>query len=67
MNGLLNCTAKIAIGTCVILCAATVVASMTVGKDLGRVVLAGFNGAKGAIKKELAVQKLKSSESIFED
>lgn len=60
MNDLLKSTAKFAIGTCVTLCAVTVAASVAVGTNLGRVVTAGFKGAKGAIKEELATQRVKS-------
>lgn len=60
MNDLLKSTAKFAIGTCVTLCAVTVAASVAAGTNLGKVVAAGFKGAKGAIKEELATQKAKS-------
>ena len=60
MNNLLKNTAKFAIGTCVTLCAVTVAASVAVGNSFGKVVIAGFNGAKGAIKEELAAQKEKA-------
>ena len=58
MNDLLKGTAKFAIGTCFTLVAASVAA----GTNLGKVVAAGFKGAKGAIKEELATQKAKSNE-----
>ncbi|MBQ8600626.1 MAG: hypothetical protein IJ407_04515 [Clostridia bacterium] len=61
MNDLLKGTAKFAIGTCVTLCAVTVAASVAVGTNLGKVVAAGFKGAKGAIKEELATQKAKAN------
>ena len=61
MNDLLKSTAKFAIGTCVTLCAVTVAASVAAGTNLGKVV-AGFKGAKGAIKEELATQKAKFNE-----
>ena len=57
MNDLLKGTAKFAIGTCITLCAVTVAASVAVGNSLGKVVTAGFKGAKDAIKDELATQK----------
>ena len=60
MNDLLKGTAKFAIGTCVALCAVTVAASVAAGTNLGKVVAAGFKGAKGAIKEELATQRAKS-------
>lgn len=60
MNDLLKSATKFAIGTCVTLCAVTVAASVAAGNSLGKVVVAGFKGAKGAIKEELATQKAKS-------
>ena len=60
MNDLLKSTAKFAIGTCVTLCAVTVAASVAVSTNLGKVVIAGFKGAKGAVKEELATQRGKS-------
>lgn len=67
MNDLIKSTAKFAIGTCVTLCAATVAAYAVVGTDLGRVITAGFKGAKGAIKEELSTQraKLKSADTTY--
>ena len=62
MNDLLKGTAKFAIGTCVALCAVTVAASVAAGTNLGKVVAAGFKGAKGVIKEELATQKAKFNE-----
>ena len=62
MNDLLKGTAKFAIGTCFTLCAVTVAASVAVGTNLGKVVVAAFKGAKGAIKEELATQKAKTNE-----
>lgn len=60
MNDLLKSTARFAVGTCVTLCAVTVAASVAAGSHLGKIVAAGFKGAKGAIEEELAVQKEKS-------
>ena len=57
MSKPLSDTTKYAIGTCVILGAATVAASVIVGNSFGKLVTAGFNGAKKAIKKEFAAQK----------
>jgi len=37
-----------------------VAASVAVGNSFGKVVVAGFNGAKGAIKEELASKKEKA-------
>ena len=59
MNDILKNTAKFAIGTCVTLCAATAVASVAVGTNLGKVATAGFKGAKDAIKEELEAQNAK--------
>jgi len=57
MSDLLKNTAKFAIGTCVTLCTVTVGVSVAAGNSLGKVVVAGFKGAKNAIKDELAAQK----------
>lgn len=64
MNGLLKTTAKFAIASCATLCAVTVAASVAVGTNLGRVVSAGFKGAKGAIKEEFATQKARLEEIV---
>lgn len=57
MSDLLKSTAKLAACTCVSLCAVTVAASVAIGNSFGKAVTAGFKGAKGAIKEELAAQK----------
>ena len=54
MNHLLKNTAKFAIGTCFALGAATVAASVVAGKNVGKLVAAGFQGAKKAVEEELA-------------
>ena len=57
MSNLLKNTAKFTIGTCFTLGAVAVAASAVAGSNLGRVVSAGFKGAKSAVKKELAELK----------
>lgn len=57
MEDVLKNTAKFAIGTCVALGAVTVATSVVVGKNVGKVVCAGYRGAKAAIKEELSARK----------
>lgn len=57
MEDILKNTAKFAIGTCVALGAVTVATSVVVGKNIGKVVCAGYRGAKAAIKEELSARK----------
>ena len=65
MNHLLKNTAKFAIGTCFTLGAVAVAASVVVGSNVGKIVSAGFKGAKNAVEEELA--KLKTDTSATEE
>ena len=53
MNHLVKNTAKFAIGTCFTLGAVAVAASVVVGSSVGKIVSAGFKGAKSAVEEEL--------------
>ena len=57
MSNLLKNTVKFTIGTCFTLGAVAVAASAVAGSNLGRVVSAGFKGAKSAVEKELTELK----------
>ena len=57
MSNLLKNTVKFTIGTCFTLGAVAVAASAVAGSNLGRVVSAGFKGAKNAIEEEIAALK----------
>ena len=65
MNHLLKNTTKFAIGTCFTLGAVAVAASVVVGSNVGKLVAAGFNGAKSAVEEELT--KLKTDASSMEE
>ena len=65
MNHLLKNTAKFAIGTCVTLGAVAVAASVVVGSNVGKLVSAGFKGAKSAVEEEFT--KLKTNVSSKEE
>lgn len=65
MSNLLNKTVKFTIGTCFTLGAVAVAASAVAGSNLGKVVSAGFKGAKSAVEKELA--ELKADEASVEE
>ena len=65
MNHLLKNTVKFAIGTCFTLGAVAVAASVVVGSNVGRLVSAGFKGAKSAVEEELT--KLKTDASSTEE
>ncbi len=68
MNTLLKNTAKFAVGTCFALGAATVAASVVAGSQVGKIVSAGFKGAKTAVQKELAAQNPEvTAEEIIAD
>ena len=54
MNNLLKNTAKFAVGTCFTLGAVAVAASVVAGSNVGKIVSAGFKGAKNAVQEELA-------------
>ncbi|MBQ9733043.1 MAG: hypothetical protein IJV74_02285 [Clostridia bacterium] len=54
MGNFFKSTVKFAVGTCFALGAATVATSVFAGKNVGRIVVAGFNGAKAAVQEELA-------------
>lgn len=57
MNNLLKNTAKFALGTCFTLGAVAVAASVVAGSNIGKIVAAGFKGAKNAVEDELAALK----------
>ena len=57
MNDLLKNTAKFAVGTCFALGAVAVAASVVAGSNIGKIVSAGFKGAKNAVEEELAALK----------
>lgn len=57
MSNILKNTAKFAIGTCFTLGAVAVAASVAVGSNVGKLVSAGFKGAKNAVEEELAALK----------
>ena len=57
MNNLLKNTAKFAVGTCFTLGAVAVAATVVTGSHIGKIVSAGFKGAKNAVEEELAVMK----------
>ncbi len=57
MNNLLKNTAKFALGTCFTLGAVAVAASVVAGSNIGKIVVAGFKGAKNAIEEEIAALK----------
>ena len=65
MNHLLKNTAKFAIGTCFTLGAVAVAASVVVGSNVGKLVSAGFKGAKSAVAEEMA--KLKTDAASTEE
>ena len=62
MNNILKNTAKFAVGTCFTLGAVAVAASVVAGSNVGKIVTAGFKGAKSAVGKELAAMK---AETVF--
>ena len=57
MNNLLKNTAKFAVGTCFTLGAVAVAATVVAGSNIGKIVSAGFKGAKNAVEDELAALK----------
>ena len=57
MSNLLNNTAKFAVGTCFALGAVAVAATIVAGSNIGKIVAAGFKGAKSAVEEELATLK----------
>ena len=57
MNSLLKNTAKFALGTCFTLGAVAVAATVVTGSNIGKIVSAGFKGAKNAIEEEIAALK----------
>ena len=57
MNSLLKNTAKFTLGTCFTLGAVAVATSVVAGSNAGKIVTAGFKGAKNAMKTELAALK----------
>ena len=71
MNHLLKNTAKFAVGTCFTLGAVAVAATVVAGSNIGKIVSAGFKGAKNAVEEELAALKANASSAdesaIFAD
>lgn len=61
MNNILKNTAKFAVGTCFTLGAVAVAASVVAGSNVGKIVTAGFKGAKSAVEKELAAMKAETA------
>ena len=61
MNHLLKGTAKFAVGTCFTLGAVAVAATVVAGSNIGKIVSAGFKGAKNAVEEELAALKANAS------
>lgn len=57
MNNILKNTAKFALGTCFTLGAVAVAATVVTGSNIGKIVAAGFKGAKNAVEEELATLK----------
>ena len=57
MNNLLKNTAKFAFGTCFALGTVAVAATVVAGSNIGKIVSAGFKGAKNAVEDELAALK----------
>ncbi len=57
MNSLLKNTAKFALGTCFTLGAVAVAATVVAGSNIGKIVSAGFKGAKNAVEEEIAALK----------
>ena len=50
MSNLLNNTAKFAVGTCFALGAVAVAATIVAGSNIGKIVSAGFKGAKTPLR-----------------
>ena len=57
MSNILKNTAKFALGTCFTLGTVAVATSIVAGSNAGKIVTAGFKGAKNAMKEELAALK----------
>ena len=57
MNNLLKNTAKFAVGICFTLGAVAVAATVVAGSNIGKIVSAGFKGAKNTVEEELAALK----------
>ena len=57
MSNILKNTAKFALGTCFTLGTVAVATSIIAGSNAGKIVTAGFNGAKNAMKAELDALK----------
>lgn len=62
MNNLLKNTAKFAFGTCFALGTVAVAATVVAGSNIGKIVSAGFKGAKNAVEDELAALKANATE-----
>lgn len=71
MSNILKNTAKFAIGTCFTLGAVAVAASVATSSNVGKIVSAGFRGAKNAVEEELAALKAEATateeRAIFAD
>lgn len=65
MKDILKNTAKLAVGTCFTLGAVAVAATVVASSNVGKVVSAGFKGAKSAVEEELI--KLKTDTSSTEE
>ena len=63
MNNLLKNTAKFAVGTCFTLGAVAVAATVVAGSNIGKIVSAGFKGAKNAVEEELAALKANTADA----
>ena len=61
MSNILKNTAKFALGTCFTLGTVAVATSIVAGSNVGKIVSAGYKGAKDAVKMELAALKAKNT------
>lgn len=65
MKDILKNTAKLAVGTCFTLGAVAVAATVVASSNVGKIVSAGFKGAKSAVEEELT--KLKTDTASAEE
>lgn len=65
MKDILKNTAKLAVGTCFTLGAVAVAATVVASSNVGKIVSAGFKGAKSAVEEELT--KLKTDAASTEE
>ena len=61
MSNILKNTAKFALGTCFTLGTVAVATSIVAGSNIGKIVSAGFKGAKDAVEVELAALKAENT------